>query len=172
MGARIQVYDYAALRTALTSSSNKAAPPSLPAPLIDVPVPAGAQKCLLVVRTDTPGLKSQVFDESAQQFPGGSRLFINLTPYKLEGSCGVTGFEVAPQSSALVSPAVPADHRAIVKIFAQMPSRKAIVVDNTWAFFPNARGIVLIFEVPGGALRTLGLSDEIPPEIGRTAKGI
>jgi hypothetical protein len=168
VGAKIAIYDQAVLEHAIQAKDKH-----LPRPLFDLSLPPGSKSCLIVAKpAANQGWNLQVYDESTSQYAAGSRLLLNLTSYKLSGICGKMSFEIPPQGAGLIKPGSnSSDDRAIVQVFATLPTRKATVLDEQWAFPPRSRGVLIVFEAEGGAVRLVGIPDEVPPEPTPVAKG-
>lgn len=163
MGSRVQLYNRAALKEAIDGGT------PLPDPVLEIPLQPGTVSCLIVLRADKQAKGSselvyEVYDDSPKVYPGGSRMFLNLSPYRLTGTCAGANFVVPPRGSTLFNPGVKSeDYREQIQLYAELPTRKALSLDEVWVFSPDSRGIILVFETEG-SIRVVSISDQIPPE--------
>jgi hypothetical protein len=140
--SRITIYNFPELDQAIKDKT------ALPEPVLTLPVPSGAEGCLVVAKSARQGQWSaEVYDDSAKKYPPGTRLFVNLTPYRISGSCADINFDLPAQGNMLFNPNVKSESLSGAFLaYADYPAGKSKILDEPWTFFPTSRGVVFFFE--------------------------
>jgi hypothetical protein len=161
----VRVYLLADLKAQLEGKARGEDLP-LPAPVLEYALPPGSGRCMVVVEPGAQGgWTYRGFAEDAQDFPGGSRLFLNLTGARLSGQVGDARFEIPARSSGLVRPSKVGGEalRQNVQVFAATPGRQLPVASTRWTFHPDQRGIVLVYaDAQLTRFRLLAIPDNVP----------
>lgn len=159
--ASIQIYDRTQLADFLAAKIKE-----MPKPLFEIPAAADSRSFILVFEKKTQkDWIPHAMADGADAFPGGSRMFINLTPFPLKGSIEAQNFEVKKNAFQLVSSAIGADEtvRRNVQIFADVNGISKPVSSTRWTFNAKRRGVVVVFRDPqAGDLRLYALPDNLP----------
>jgi hypothetical protein len=143
-------------------------PETPPVPLLEYLLPQDSERCMVIAEPDPKGAGAwtyRAFPEDARDFPGGSRLFLNLTRVQLSGFAGDAAFEVPAQGSRLVKPSkVGGDaDRQNVQVFAAAQGRRLPVASTRWTFDPSQRGIVIVYADQAlTRFRLLAIPDNVP----------
>jgi hypothetical protein len=151
----LKIYDYNALNGAM---ANKQA---LPAPIAEFPANGKQSAILVLLGTDAKSWKWTVFFDDDKSFPGASRMFLNLTPYPLHGTVGDIKFQISANGSGIViaAGATGEDSSRPVRLWGNYQGKEISIVSNFWDFYPERRGIVIVWQKSEGDFRLNSVSD-------------
>jgi len=162
----LQIYNFTELQEAVAQKSPENGHILMPKPVFDLRIPLKSNAYLLIVKTDKMaknGWSGTLFDDSLQGYPGGSRLFLNLTDYPLTIQCNNIRQDLQAHGTWNLNPQASNKengYKYLVQVFAHLPMHEITLMNQPWAFYPDSRGIIIIFEI-NGSVRLVTIGDDL-----------